>query len=109
TLLLELAPVDPRSLMQGDYMALRYAAEQPIAEVIRVARANGVVAGGYAIFIRDENEVGQFLRLQTEAATAADNEVAVRYRATSSGVSIASDAWFFPEGRADHYEQARYG
>ena len=25
TVLLELAPVDPRSLMQGDYMALNYA------------------------------------------------------------------------------------
>ncbi len=31
TVLLELAPVDPRSLMQGDYMALRFA----MADVIR--------------------------------------------------------------------------
>ena len=28
TVLLELAPVDPRSLMQGDYMRLRYAIER---------------------------------------------------------------------------------
>ena len=28
TLYLELAPVDPRSLMQGDYMRLRYAVER---------------------------------------------------------------------------------
>src|ERR1700754_1132632 len=34
---LELAPVDPRSLMQGDYMALRYAIDRPSPESVNDA------------------------------------------------------------------------
>ena len=34
---LELAPVDPRSLMQGDYMALRFALAESIPTDWRVA------------------------------------------------------------------------
>ena len=35
TLLLELAPVDPRSLMQGDYMALRFAMADAIRQQLK--------------------------------------------------------------------------
>ena len=35
TLLLQLAPRDPRSLMQGDYMALRYAMADEVAQAAR--------------------------------------------------------------------------
>ncbi|MGD1984388.1 MAG: GDYXXLXY domain-containing protein, partial [Chromatiaceae bacterium] len=39
TLLLRLAPQDPRSLLQGDYMALRYAMTRDIALAARETNA----------------------------------------------------------------------
>ena len=37
--ILELAPVDPRSLMQGDYMALTFAAGREVTRLRATARA----------------------------------------------------------------------
>ena len=37
--ILELAPVDPRSLMQGDYMALTFAAGREVTRLRKTARA----------------------------------------------------------------------
>ena len=48
--LLKLAPVDPRSLMQGDYMALRY-------EVANDRAVNEAPVRGYCVLMADENNV----------------------------------------------------
>ena len=119
-LLLQLAPVDPRSLMQGDYMALRFAAGDDIANALR---ADGRIAhaatdwqavrrsanDGYAIFVRDVDGVGRFVREQAAPTPRTDNEIAVRYRQRGSNVRIASNAFFFAEGEADRYTPARFG
>ena len=39
----------------------------------------------------------------------ADNERLVRYRRARRSVELAPDAFFFQEGHAAHYEDARYG
>ena len=41
--LLELAPVDPRSLMQGDYMALQFAIARDTREALMKARVGETV------------------------------------------------------------------
>ena len=51
--LLRLAPVDPRSLLQGDYMALRYAMT---SEVASAARAAGISDGTIVISLAENNE-----------------------------------------------------
>ena len=119
--LLELAPVDPRSLMQGDYMALRFAAGENIIDALRAngrmpridgewhALARGGANDGYAIFIRDADSVGRFIREQAAPTPRAGNEIAVRYRQRGFDVRIASNAFFFAEGRAERYAPARYG
>ncbi len=136
-LLLELEPVDPRSLMQGDYMALRFAAvddirdaPRPVSEVPltgKVAmgnraselKAHGVDhdgpeprirKDGYAVFALDAEDVGRFVRVQAAPRPVAHGEVAVRYRQRDWWeIRIASNAWFFPEGQAKRYAPARYG
>lgn len=119
-LLLELAPVDPRSLMQGDYMALRFAAGDNISNALRTdgrmprvdsdwRATRGGANDGYAVFARDADGVGRFLREQPAATPRAANEVAVRYRQRGFDVRIASNAWFFAEGQAERYTPARYG
>ncbi|GGX43846.1 GDYXXLXY domain-containing protein [Saccharospirillum salsuginis] len=103
---LELAPVDPRSLMQGDYMALRFALQNDI----RNARQNtSATVNGTAIVRLDENRVAQFVRLDDADAPLAENEIRLQYRIRNHWVKIATNAFFFREGTADRYEAARYG
>ena len=39
----------------------------------------------------------------------ADDERLLRYRMTDSGASFGAEAFFFQEGHADYYTDARYG
>ncbi|TAK50612.1 MAG: hypothetical protein EPO27_04070 [Betaproteobacteria bacterium] len=102
--LLELAPVDPRSLMQGDYMALRFRATDDAFGRGRVADA-----GDGRIIVRlDARGVGRFVRRDAGEPLAAD-EAALRYRVREQRVKFATNAFFFQEGHAKYYERARYG
>jgi uncharacterized membrane-anchored protein len=102
--LLELAPVDPRSPMQGDYMALRF----------RVADAAGTgadylqFADGTLVLALDARGIGTFRRLDTGAPRAAD-EALMRYRIRNGQVKLATNAFFFEEGHAADYAMARFG
>lgn len=102
--LLELAPVDPRSLMQGDYMALRFAVANTIAQQLIPERA----ADGYAVLRLDEQNIGHFVRLD-DATPIEPQEFRVRYRKRDHQVRLATNAYFFEEGTAALYEPARYG
>ena len=125
-LLLELAPVDPRSLMQGDYMALRFAAADDIRKVLHPEQSSGgnaaalrrmriggnsrdVSHDGYAVFALAADGVGRFVRVQPAPRPVATGEIAVRYRERGWDMRIASNAWFFPEGQGERYAPAKYG
>ena len=90
---LRLAPVDPRSLMQGDYMALRF----EIAEQISTERSGRarlqVDTRGVASLHPDQDGPG--LRIQ--------------YRIRNGRVWLGTNAYFFEEGTAARYDDARYG
>jgi uncharacterized membrane-anchored protein len=102
-ILLELAPVDPRSLMQGDYMALRYRIAD---EAFGVSRG-GPAADGYLVVEVDADRVARFLRRDDRTALA-PGEARLRYR-WRNGPSFATNAYFFEEGAAKRYATARYG
>ncbi len=122
--LLELAPVDPRSLMQGDYMVLRFAVDEAIWKALHPGRDDdlgGVVgemakscggkgcSDGYAVVAPDRDGVGRFVRVQAAPQPLADGEIAVRFRERDwLQIVIAGNSWFFPEGQAKRYEPARY-
>ncbi len=103
--LLELAPVDPRSLMQGDYMALRF-------KVADAALGRGTVnkelRDGYMVLKLDAQGVGSFARFDDNQAPAQD-EVRMRYRIRNQQAKFATNAFFFQEGNAALYQGARYG
>ena len=90
---LALAPVDPRSLMQGDYMALRF----------ELANNMSVEAEGSAPLFVDERGIAT---LNPSPATA---KLRIRYRVRNSQVWLGTNAYFFEEGRAERYQGARYG
>ena len=66
--LLELAPVDPRSLMQGDYMALQFRASNDAFG--RGAREN--LADGHIVLQMDASGVGKYKRMDDGSPLAAD-------------------------------------
>jgi len=102
--LLELAPVDPRSLMQGDYMALRFRASDEV-----LGRGpKKELEDGRIVFQVDERGVAKFSRLDDGTPLAAD-ELRIRYRVRADQVKFATNAYFFQEGHAKYYERARYG
>jgi uncharacterized membrane-anchored protein len=104
--LLEIRPADPRSLFAGDYMTLRYArtALPPDAAGASLPRR------GTAIVRLDADGVAQFARLDDGAALA-EGEIRLKYkrRLGEDEVSYGTDAFFFHEGDADLYAQAKYG
>lgn len=104
TVLLQLAPIDPRSLLQGDYMALRYAMAD---EVAAAAKAAGI-SDGAIVVEPDESDVARFVALDRgQPLTGRQQRLVFRKRGET--VRLASDAFFFEEGRADDFAAARYG
>ncbi|PWQ98319.1 GDYXXLXY domain-containing protein [Leucothrix arctica] len=101
---LELAPVDPRSLMQGDYMALRFAVTGQARQTIKAATEKD----GFVVLKRDERGVGQFIRLDNGEALASD-ELRMLYRQRNNSINFATNAFFFQEGKALLYEDAKFG
>lgn len=108
--LLELAPVDPRSLMQGDYMVLRYriASSLPENEDSLPARR------GKLVMALDENGVGSFRRIHRgEELQAGEMLLEFRHNPAPNWrrntIRLGAESFFFQEGSADIYANARYG
>lgn len=100
--LFELAPVDPRSLMQGDYMDLRYAIAREDWKEEKAKR-------GYCIFKLNENKVAQKVRLQSEVNPLESGEYAVKYFMNGRRMRFGAESYFFEEGTGQRYEKADYG
>ncbi|MDN5802691.1 MULTISPECIES: GDYXXLXY domain-containing protein [unclassified Psychrobacter] len=129
TVLLALAPVDPRGFMQGDYMTLSYALEPDVFAALRPETRERNLesleslqpdfriykpSDGYVIVKTDSNNVGQFVRLaktnsRDDLNSLAVNELAIHYRIRNGSVQVATNAFFFQEGHAKSFEAAQYG
>lgn len=105
-LYLSLAPRDPRSLIQGDYMTLTYAVER---DAERVAPGSSRGWRGQVVATVDEDNVAHFARFHDGSALAND-EILLNYRYRDSwrGMRIGVDSYFFQEGLADVYDTAQY-
>jgi uncharacterized membrane-anchored protein len=102
-ILLNLAPVDPRSLMQGDYMSLRYALARKInKDELELER-------GFCVVELDTNGVAQFLRVQKNSNDIEPNEHIIEFYGTGRNLSIGANSYFFEEGQAEKFEEAEYG
>lgn len=95
---LALAPVDPRSLMQGDYMALRF----QLADQLNTQRAENL-ANLHALIVLDERQVA------TLAQRGFSTDRFIRYRLRNGRVWLGTNAYFFEEGSADRFADARFG
>lgn len=102
-----LAPVDPRSLMQGDYMRLNFAL--PDLGALELLQRPGA-ARPAVVLQRDARGVAQVRRLQPAAgAPLAADELLMQLTPKDGRWTLVSDAWFFEEGQAAAFEAARFG
>ena len=101
--LLELSPVDPRSIMQGDYMRLNFEVADEAFPVGSKQRSDG-----HIVVALDARGVGRFRRF-ANSRPLAPNEVSLRYRVRGGQPNFATNAFFFEEGQAKAFEEARFG
>lgn len=105
---IELAPVDPRSLMQGDYMILNFGLNRD--KKVKKALVDASTRGALLLTI-DSKGVGQFNQFEDEAPkdwALAENEVRIRYRKSRRGMQFGIESFFFQEGLADTYAEAKF-
>jgi uncharacterized membrane-anchored protein len=100
---LELAPIDPRSLMQGDYMALRFALGREIDKALASARVDGL-----AVIRLDNKNRATFVRIDQGQPLAA-GERRIAFKTRDREVRIVTNAYFFQEGTGRAFEGARFG
>ena len=132
---LKIAPVDPRSLMQGDYMVLNYAILSEIQqsqflsesneslesnESIDAGEANETIGidesspsgkKAYILIHLDKNHVATFCEEQSEIPTdfkhcTPNVYLPIRYRGWLP--ELPSQDYFFAEGKGEYYAQAEY-
>lgn len=102
-ILLELAPVDPRSLMQGDYMTLRY-------EISEDIDFDNMPKRGYCVVRLDSSGKANKIRFQKDVSPLNVGEHLIECTSPDKwNVNIGAESFFFEEGQAEKYEKAKYG
>jgi uncharacterized membrane-anchored protein len=100
--LLELAPVDPRSLLQGDYMNLNYA-------IARDRTQEDLPKRGYIVVTIDDKGIAQKVRIQPNITPKNEDEHLINYTYGDWSMNIGAESFFFQEGEGEKYEKAKYG
>jgi len=118
--LLKLAPVDPRSLMQGDYVTLRYELDDEIRSTFPLTyhyptwrdfdEAREAPFPRYAYLTLDEES--RIAALHSTGATLAPlpegTTLALKLRRKGRWPKIGLNAFFFQEGQGELYETAKW-
>lgn len=100
---MELAPVDPRSLIQGDYMRLQYKLASEMA-------SDNIPNAGFCAIEPNTYGVVQKIRFLDKNSGINDNELIIKYSAKKWwGIRIGAESYFFQEGEAHKFENAKYG
>jgi hypothetical protein len=100
----ELAPVDPRSLMQGDYMALDF-------RVPRDGFFESTLSWQRPVALAeiDSSGVARLVRIEGPGAVPGPNELRIELTPKRGRWTVVTDAYFFREGEGERFAQAKYG
>lgn len=103
-MLLELIPVDPRSLMQGDFMVLDYALTNSLREPL------GERAESRTVIVQlDENNVATFSRNDDGGKLRAEEHRLKLFGRPYGELTIGTNSYFFEEGSGNRFATAQYG
>ena len=93
---LRLAPVDPRALMMGDYMSLRYSIESEL---------RGEKYQDSIVLYLDKNQVAKIDNDKDDK-----QKIVIKLTKESYGARLKlAHRYYFQEGFADRYQKAKYG
>lgn len=112
--ILKIAPVDPRSLMQGDYMALDYAILDEVRkhqDLLRVGDDKAWHQSAYVLVNLDEHNVAQYCDMQQQIPVEFKNcakNIYLPIRHKYWMPELPSQDYFFAEGKGEYYAQAEY-
>lgn len=106
---LELSPVDPRSLMQGDYMMLDYVVTNEAWEELREMEESErkKFKNAYLVLSLDENKVAHYEDI-VKKPYKDENKIFISYKYSTYGIKINAETFFFQEDNAHLYEKAKY-
>ena len=123
---LELAPVDPRSLLQGDYMTLNYditdkardfiynnrtyiydGENENEVDEIRELRKLADAKRAYIAVRLDKNRVARYVKI-TKEKTDEKDLLFIAYKTDWFNVDINASSYLFQERTGDKYQNTRY-
>ena len=123
---LELDPVDPRSIMQGDYMTLTFKISTQIQSAILADTSESEgqqeqgwfaflapnemqVQEGFVIVNLDEDNRAEFASIDDGMQKISSVQRKLQFRVREGRVKFATNAFFFEEGDALLFDTAKYG
>jgi uncharacterized membrane-anchored protein len=98
-----LAPADPRSLMQGDFMQLNFALPN-----VGNTPAEFRYAKPFVVATRDKRGIATLARIHDGSALRA-GEFLIELIPKDHRLVLVTDAWFFKEGESNRWAAAKYG
>ena len=99
----EIAPVDPRSLMQGDYMRLAFR----LPANARALTADADTSQQRVVGTIDARGVVNLTRFDNKTPLA-PGEIRMPLVRRHGALTLVSDAWYFKEGEAQRWTRAKY-
>jgi uncharacterized membrane-anchored protein len=106
---ISLAPRDPRSIMQGDYMALNFGFPREIESQLDSINTDRSAKQATVVAKLDARGVAQVLRLANDPESLAKGEILLPLIHKNQRWVLVTDAFFFPEGQGVPFKQARFG
>lgn len=105
---LKLAPLDPRSLMQGDYMRLNFEVIEQINKKLLKTSTNF----SKVVLYIDKNHEGKFIRFHNKKDLQ-NKEILLNFTYTRSNKyaysKLSTTSYFFEEGSGKKYQNAKFG
>lgn len=102
TFYIKTSPVDPRSLIQGDYMVLNY----NITDSARIEAVN--IRKGYIRIKINDLKIAEFIRVDKEYMPPSNNEISIQFQKNSSNIDIGVNSYLFQEGTGNKFQKAQY-
>lgn len=102
TFYIKTVPVDPRSLIQGDYVVLNY----DIAESARMEIGN--IRKGYIRIKINDLKIAEFIRIDEEYLPPSNNEISIQFQKNGSNIDIGVNSYLFQEGTGNKFQKAQY-
>lgn len=103
---LEIEPLDPRSLLQGDYVTLNYSITTPPEDIAKELASESSQRKMKVVLTKDANGVSVFGRVYKKGESLADGEVIITGKSSGwRSIYYGIETYFVPEGTGRETEQ----